>query len=163
MKMQAGKDILLEKGYKKHAWVLLFVVGIMGAVGTYPFLLGIEPSPQYFKSMTGITWDSFLSGGQGMVPYVRDSLRITGVLFIGMCIFIMAISATSFRKGERWAWYVLWYYPIMLGWVSWLLYADGGNEWDSLPLHIVLTVMCLLGLLLPYRKFFPVRGRSEVS
>jgi hypothetical protein len=113
--------------------------------------------------MTGVTWDDFISGGQGMVPYVRDSLRVTGVLFIGMCIFIMAISAMSFRKGERWAWYVLWYYPIMLGWVSWLLYADGGDEWDSWPLHVVLTVMCLLGLLLPIRKFFPVRGRNEVS
>lgn len=163
MTIQAGGDILLEKGYKKHAWILLFAVGILGAIGSYPFLLGIEPSPQYFKSMAGITWDSFIGSGQGMVPYVQDALIVTGVLLIGMCILIMAISATSFRKGERWAWYVMWYFPTVLGWMSWKLYANAADYWDSWPLHVVLTVMCLLGLLLPYRKFFPVRGRNSVS
>jgi hypothetical protein len=163
MTVQIG-GILLEKGYEKHAWLLLFVVGILGAIGSYPFLLGIEPSPQYFESLTGgITWDSFLSNGRGIVPYVQDALILTGVLLIGMCILIMAISSTSFRKGERWAWYVLWYFPIVLGWLSWKLYANGGNSWDSWPLHVVLTVMCLLGLILPYRKFFPLRGRNSVS
>lgn len=155
MAAKEDRGIYPEQGYEKYAWVLLLAVGIAGAIGIYPFLLGIEPSPQYFKSMTGNSWDSFIGSGEGMVPYVQESLRLTGVLFLGMCIFLMAISATSFRKGERWAWYVSWYYPIMLAWVSWLLYVGGGNEWDSWPLHVVFTAMCLLGLLLPIRKFFP--------
>jgi|AVFP01.1.fsa_nt_gi hypothetical protein len=146
-----------EKRYQKYAWVILFTVGFLGAIASYPFLQGIEPSPEYFKSMTGVTWDNFIDSGHYTERYIHDALKLTGVLFIGLCILIMAISATAFRKGERWAWAVLWYFPIMLGWVTWLLYVDSGNDWSSWVTHFVLTVMCVLGLLLPVRRFFPAQ------
>ncbi len=154
MTAQRGSNADSEKVYEKYAWVILFAVGIVGVIASYPFLQGIEPSPEYFKSMTGVTWDSFINSGQFTERYIRDALKLTGVLFIGMCIFIMAISATAFRRGERWAWSVLWYFPLMLGWVTWLLYVDSGDDWSSWALHFVLTAMCLLGLLLPIRRFF---------
>jgi len=125
-------------------------VGFLGIIGSYEFFMGTEPDPQYFSSITGTTWDNFIISKQGIVLYVEDALRVTGVLFLGLCIIIMAISATAFRKGESWAWYVLWYFPISLGWMTWLLYSHGGSSW---PLHMVLSIMALLGLLLPSRKF----------
>ncbi len=159
MKAQTSKNTGSEKLYEKYAWILLFVVGILGIIGSYQFLMGTEPDPQYFSSITGTTWDSFVASKQGMVLYVKDALRITGVLFIGLCIMIMAISATAFRKGESWAWYVSWYFPLTLGWITWLLYSRGGSSWS---LHMVLSIMALLGLLLPFRKFF-INNRKRDS
>lgn len=162
MKTQAGRDILLEKGYKRHAWILLFVVGLFSLIFGLWFMRGIEPDPRYFKTVTGMTWDHFLAGDQGIVLYLTDSLRITGILLLGFGIYTMAISRTAFRKGERWAWYVAWYVPFNLVWTTLLLYSRGANSW-VVPLHIGLLVITLLGLLLPYRRFFPVRSRNSVS
>jgi hypothetical protein len=55
---------------------------------------------------------------------------------------------------EKWAWYNLWLVPILL--VSCALfnaYWFGGVK-DSLQ-FIPITSVSLVGLLLPYRKFFP--------
>ena len=128
---------------------------------SYQFLTGTEPDPQYFNNIAGTTWDRFIAGKEGIVFYVEDALRVTGVLFLGLCMTIMAISATAFRKGERWAWYLLWYLPISLGWMTWLLYSSGGSSWS---LHLMLSILSLLGLLLPLRKFFPAtHTRNTVS
>jgi hypothetical protein len=55
---------------------------------------------------------------------------------------------------EKWAWYTLWLVPILL--VSCAIFNaswfHGVNE--SLG-FIPITTVTLLGLLLPYRKFFP--------
>lgn len=40
------------------------------------------------------------------------ALRLRGSFVLGMIVFGMAIILIPLRRGERWAWYVLWYYPI---------------------------------------------------
>ena len=59
--------------------MLLFAMGIAGAIGIYPFLFGKEPSPLYFKTMTGISWQDFIVGNDIIVSYAQESLQITGV------------------------------------------------------------------------------------
>ena len=106
MAMQGGRKIYSEKGYEKYAWILLFVVGIFGFIFGIRFMTGIGPDPEYFNRITGMSWDQFIASKQAMALYVMDSLRVTGILLLGIGIIAVAISATAFRKGERWAWYV---------------------------------------------------------
>lgn len=65
----------------------------------------------------------------------------------GMAIFSLATAAKPYRRGEKWAWYVLWYWPLLF-----LIHAIAfGSVIHGLPLFII----ALMGLLGPYRKFFP--------
>ena len=107
----------VEKAYEKHAWILLFLIGIVDAPVAFIILFT-----------------------------QRD------VLFLGFVVTTVLISATSYRKGKKWAWYLLWYVPAFWVIAGYLQYASGGQ----IPLvTIILSPIPVLGLLLPYRKFFP--------
>ena len=79
----------------------------------------------------------------------------------------MAISATAYRRGEKWAWYALWSIPAMfIGFLAlWInagatltilaLLGGRGVLEEGLPIFEFLLTLSLLALLLPYRKFFP--------
>jgi len=73
-----------------------------------------------------------------------------------MLVFGLAIILTGFRWGERWAWYALWYYPIF--------FALHIVAFGTFVIDGVLALICVLSLLLPYRKFFPKhRAESELQ
>ncbi len=74
----------------------------------------------------------------------------SAVAQLGFSVLITAISFNSCRRGEKWAWYALWILVVVPG-LS-LLHADTRSLFD-----IPLVVISLLGILLPYRRFFPKR------
>jgi len=76
-------------------------------------------------------------------------LRLQGTLLLGMVVFGLAIILTSFRWGERWAWYALWYYPIFF-----VLHVIA---FGTFIIDGILALICALSLLVPYRTFFPKR------
>jgi len=91
----------------------------------------------------------------GLIATVRpDSsnplyLRAVGVASIGLGLFGVMITAIPFRRGERWAWFTLWYYPVF--WAAHLL---GGLPPGQDHIHqIVFILISLVGLLLPAGEF----------
>ena len=77
---------------------------------------------------------------------------VAGFLFLGFAVPTVLISATSYRKGKKWAWYLLWYVPVIY------VIGLGIGQYASgqIPLwSTFLSPIPVLGLLLPYRKFFP--------
>jgi hypothetical protein len=77
-----------------------------------------------------------------------------GLLKTSWSFLVLAITLTGYRRGEKWAWYTLWLVPILL--VSSALFNASFVGDLSLTLEwIPITIISLLGLLLPYRKFFP--------
>lgn len=74
-------------------------------------------------------------------------VRLLGTILLGMVVFGLAIILRSFRRGERWAWYVLWYYPVFF-----LLHVIA---FGTFIIDGILALICALSLLVPYRKFFP--------
>ena len=86
-----------------------------------------------------------------VAPEPRDEVLLVPFL-LGFAVTTVLISSTSYRKGKKWAWYLLWYVPVFWVIAGYLQYASGGQ----IPLvTIVLSPVPVLGLLLPYRKFFP--------
>ena len=83
------------------------------------------------------------------VQIFEDTLIST--LGVGMSIFGLAITFIPFRRGEQWAWWVLWYWPIFL--VIHIIALD--TVWPDLPL----AVLSVVALLLPFRSFFPLISR----
>ncbi len=77
-------------------------------------------------------------------------LRAVGVAYTGMGIFGLLIALIPFRRGERWAWFSLWVYPVF--WTAHLL---GNLPPGQDHIHqVVFIILSLAGLLIPVREFF---------
>lgn len=91
----------------------------------------------------------------GDTPYVRA----VGVASIGMGLFGLLIITNAYRRGERWAWYASWYYPVF-----WTAHLVGNLPPGKDHVHqVVFIVLSLAGLLLPVREFFPGGRRSSTA
>lgn len=86
--------------------------------------------------------------------------RADGVASIGFGLFGGMLTLVPFRRAERWAWAVLWYYPVF-----WMLHLVGGLPPGTDHVHqVAFIVLSLLGLLLPVRAFFrPGRGAGSAD
>ncbi|AIF84543.1 hypothetical protein NTE_02494 [Candidatus Nitrososphaera evergladensis SR1] len=113
-------------------WMLLLATGI----GILGFGLITSAYPQISSDYSGIKEEELL-------------LRTIGVATTGMGIFGVMITLTAYRRGEKWAWLALWYYPVF-----WLLHLALGLPPGNDHVHqVVFIVLSLLGLLLPVRRF----------
>jgi hypothetical protein len=77
-----------------------------------------------------------------------------GNLKISWSLFLIAITLTGYRKGEKWAWYTMWLAPAILVCQA-ILDATFLGDVNQVLKWIPITFLSLVGLLLPYRKFFP--------
>ncbi len=90
-------------------------------------------------------WILLVLAGIFFLPYGFE----VGPIGWGYPFFVIAISVTAYRRGDRWAWYALWLVPL-------ITVLEIIVNFESPPLVLVF-VMSLLGLLLPVRKFFQGR------
>ncbi len=127
-----------ERAYEKYAWVILFAIQIV-EIG--------------FRSHT--------SKGFELLDYSLVGLSIVGIV----------ITLRPYRKGRKWAWYFLWYVPaafigeaayvtviLQLGLFGKLFPgqpADAASIAFFYEFSAFFTILALVGLFLPYRKFFP--------
>lgn len=84
-------------------------------------------------------------------PYDLKVICALGIATTGMGFFGTMITLTSFRRKEKWVWFTLWYYPIF-----WTFHLVGGLPPGKDHIHqVVFIILSLLGLILPFRQFFP--------
>ncbi len=115
----------------KAAWILLAVIG--AAILLFGLVAALLPGP-------------------------NDALfyRAIGVAYIGMGLFGTLIAVIPFRRGERWAWFSLWVYPIF--WSAHLL-ANLPPGQDHIH-QVAFIILSLGSLLVSMRAFFPPDTRS---
>ncbi len=84
-------------------------------------------------------------------------LRAMGAASLGMGLFGVAITLDAFRRGERWAWFSLWYYPVF-----WAIHFLGRLPPGQDRIHQVVFIgLSLAGLLVSARVFFPRRAQQR--
>ena len=77
-------------------------------------------------------------------------VRADGLASIGVGLFGGLIAIIPFRRGERWAWWALWFYPLF-----WTVHLVGGLPPGKDHVHqVVFIALSLAGLLLPVRPYF---------
>src|SRR5665647_1454639 len=143
------------KFYEKYAWVILLAVGLLwlvvGIVAVFQpeGILGTD-----VKSVTNMPWSELKASSPVAANFVIFAYGQSGLHGMHAAFFVIAITLTGYRKGEKWAWYTMVSVPVYL--VSGALFAAIfiGDVSQTLP-FIPITTITLLGLLLPYRKFFP--------
>jgi hypothetical protein len=156
-------DARTPKAYEKYAWTLLFIFWalhlILSARDFFPslqdFCLGCLPGAQTaIQSSTGMTWSQLASTNPKFASFLASTLIDDGISGVGLAIFGMVVSLTSFRRGEKWAWYVSWSMPIGILAAQLNVYMLTGSV-IVIILSVVFVLVSLLALFLPYRQFFP--------
>lgn len=134
-----------ERAPVKYAWIPLFLVTLVILI----IVSGGEKGP----IAEGSVLHAFVSPPlfTDEAPEGIIKLRMLGTLLLGMVIFGLALILKPFRRGERWAWYVLWYYPVFF-----VLHIIA---FGTFIIDGVFALICVLSLLVPYRKFFPKTAR----
>jgi hypothetical protein len=146
----------------RYSWVLLFVIWalhlVLSARDFFPglqdvcFCLPGGETP--IVSSTGMTWTGLASSDPRLAGFLASTLFDDGVSGVGLAIFGMLVSATSYRKGEKWAWYASWTMPAGILAAQLNIYQLTGSE-TVLVLAVIFTAVSLLALFLPFRQFFP--------
>jgi hypothetical protein len=115
----------------KAAWILLAITG--AAIFVFGLIVALWPGPS----------DALF-------------LRAIGVASMGMGLFGIMITVIPYRRLERWAWFVLWYYPLF-----WSAHLFGGLPPGQDHVHQgVFILASLAGLLVPMNAFFS-RGTGK--
>ena len=146
---------LILRVYEKYAWVILLALGLLWfVVGLYSVFLPEGVFETDVQSVTNMPWIDLEASSPVAADFVIFIYGQLGLLKLSWAFFVLVITLTGYRKGEKWAWYTMWSVPILL--VSNALFSAIYTGDVSQPLQFLpITTITLLGLLLPYRKFFP--------
>ena len=141
--------------YEKYAWVILLSVGLLwlvvGIVAVFQPEGVFEADAQ---AVTNLLWTDLKASSPEAANFVIFVYGQMGLLKISWSLFILAITLTGFRRGEKWAWYMMLLAPILLvsdAVFSVVFIGDINQVLQFIPI----TTITMLGLLLPYRMFFP--------
>jgi hypothetical protein len=145
----------VEKVYEKYAWVIITIIGVLIFVGGVPHVLGNNSSPGIVESFVGMAMSEFKASNTNFYDVYDFYFRAGGWPDMGFAFFVIVISATAYRKGERWAWYYLWSVPVFFLGHAAITLIFGQSTASLIPFLSVFVVLSLIGLLLPIRKFFP--------
>ena len=141
--------------YEKYAWVILLAVGLLwlvvGIVAVFQPEGIFEADAQ---AVTNLPWTDLKASSPEASNFIIFVYGQMGLLKISWSLFILAITLTGYRRGEKWAWYIMLLAPILLvsdAVFSVVFIGDINQVLQFIPI----TAITMLGLLLPYRIFFP--------
>jgi len=146
----------MEKFYEKYAWILFLLIGIMILVGGVPHMFGVNTDPILVESISGQTIDELKTTNPRFFSLYNFYFSGGGVSDVGFAFFLIMISLFAYRKGEKWAWYSFWAIPLFFtGFLFLILPLPTQAQSTMFTPLIIFIVLSIIGLLLPFRKFFP--------
>lgn len=145
----------INKFCEKYAWVLFLVIGIMVLVGAIPHTFGINTDPSLVQTISGKTITELKDLNPMFFNLYNFYFSGGGLSDLGFAFFLLIITLFAYKQGQKWAWYAFWFVPIyFLTWIALSLNLPSASQSSLLPPLIVIIFLSLMGLLLPFRKFF---------
>ena len=131
----------------------------MALFGLADIALASIADPSVTEAVVGLSPAEVQNSQPKLANLVNLLSRLLGLFSFSFSLLSMVIIYTSFRKGERWAWYSLLYLPIVYI-LSPLLFltvelVPGRPPPQPIVTLPIFAVIALIALFLPYRKFFP--------
>ena len=94
------------------AWVLLFLDGLLlGGTSMFWIAWGRFFDTGVYQAISAGTWPTAAALAPSVERVAGVGVRLAGFLGAMASLFVIAVSVTSFRRGERWAWYLMWMLP----------------------------------------------------
>ena len=145
-----------EKFYEKYTWIFFLAIGILVLVGGIPHALGFNTDPTLVQAISGKSIDELKAFSPMVFNLYNFYFRGGGLSDLGFAFFLIVISMTAYRRGQKWAWYAFWFVPVyFLSWIGLGLTLPSESSSSLIPPLTVFIILSLAGLLLPFRKFFP--------
>jgi len=164
------EDLRMEQQgfWRRHSWKLLLgVVLIIGVFGIGDVFRGIDADPAIPLGVTGLTPDEIRATSQPLATLIDLQVRSGGLHLAIMSVLWSMILLIPFRRGERWAWYTMWTFPIWALVVSIsFLFVELQPDVPLPPPAIsgwVLFALTALTLLATRRAFFRTEGPQAVT
>jgi hypothetical protein len=150
------------KVYEKYAWIIFSVIGAMTLVTAVFHALGINTDPALVESIAGKSIDALKSSDPMFFNLYNFYFSSGGLSDIGFAFLLIVISATAYRGGQKWAWYAFWFVPAFFsGFAALSLTLPVESSSSMIPSLMVFIILSLVGLLLPYKKFFPSKTNNK--
>jgi hypothetical protein len=107
-----------------------------------------------FEAFTKTTYAAYLADSDSTIyaqMYIITK-KLIGIIFLACGIFVLFINHMSYRKGEKWSWYVL-----LLGgsipWVTFIIYKIFiGYYGGSMFIFVIGAILLVLGLVFPAKE-----------
>ncbi len=145
----------MERFHEKYGWVIYLALGLLWlVVGLNQVFLPDTLMGDEVQRVTSMSLSELETLNPVAIELVRFLFGAIGNLKISWSLLVLAVTLTGYRKGERWAWYTLWLCPAILvgqGLFDSVFLGDFNEMLQWIPIMSI----SLLGLLIPYRKFFP--------
>jgi hypothetical protein len=150
----------METFFDHHSWKVFLVISvILGLFGIGDIIQGMNADPAIANSMIGIAWEEVQASNHEMANLIDLQVRSGGSQLLVMAVLSIAISLTEYRRGQQWAWYAFWVYPLFMA-LNFFIFMTADRQSDFLPPPPMISapvffIIFVLVLLLSYRKFFP--------
>jgi len=146
---------MMERGYVKYGWVVYLFLGLLWlVVGLTQVFNPEELLDNEAQHVIGMSLSELEASFPEATELVRFLFGTIGVLKTSWSLLVLAITLTGFRRGEKWAWFTMWLAPVVLVHQG-LWYSVFLGDFNEMLRYIPIITLNLVGLFLPYRKFFP--------
>jgi len=151
----------MERKHEKYGWVVYLFLGLLWLVVGFSQLFTTKVLLEdVAQNIIGMSLSELEASSPVATKVVLWQHMTQGNLKISWSLFLLAITLTGYRKGEKWAWYTMWLAPAVLVCQA-ILDAIFLGDVNQVLKWIPITSISLFGLFLPYRKFFPKQSRSQ--
>jgi len=150
-----------ERLRPRHAWVLLAGPALLLSVGVVGMMATGANPPMQFEADTGVTWAELTAAYPTVATLVSLEDLLLGASFGGLGLLTAIVAATRFRAGERWAWFALWVFPLVLIATAALM-ATHDQAYVAVY-YTAASAVCVLGLALTARATLGRAGLAPVS
>lgn len=145
-----------EKFYEKYAWIIFITIGVIVLLGAILHAFGLNTDPTLVQTISGKTINELKVSNPMFFNLYNFYFIGGGLSDLGFAFFLIVISATAYRQRQKWAWYAFWFVPAyFLSWVVLSSTLPLESSSSLIPPLTVFIILSLIGLLLPFRKFFP--------
>lgn len=109
--------------WTRQSWkFLLILTAVIGLYGIVDVLGGLDAFRFYAQAVAGLTPDEIRATNQPIATLIDAQVRAGGIQLVVIGLLWSAILLVPFRRGERWAWYASWTFPLwsVAAALSWL-------------------------------------------
>jgi hypothetical protein len=149
--------------FERFSWLALLGVSvIIGLFGVGDMLGGAADLQNgetvMMHSLTGLSWNELQAVSPGAANLIDLKFRTDGAALATLALLSAAICLTGWRRGERWAWYVLWAIPAWMALTALFTWSAVKHPEYGTPIPVIsgaiFLVLWVTVLALSYRRFF---------
>jgi hypothetical protein len=112
MSIRTGGQMRDERWYERFAWVVFVGIGAVGLLAGVMVLIDPGSGIDVFDGF-GHPAPVAVAHDAAAASYLEVVFAWTAGQTIGFDIFAIAVAVTAFRRGERWAWLISWFWPVL--------------------------------------------------